>query len=80
MGKLDCNKGRNNEETNLELTSFISNEDTGKIVIAQGKCPCKRTKCEHHGKCEECIAHHKEKETKYPPYCMKKTKKNKELL
>ncbi len=31
------------------------------------KCTCKRTKCERHGKCAECIAHHKN--SRYPPQC-----------
>lgn len=32
-------------------------------------------KCERRGKCEECIEHDKKKETKYEPYCMRKSKK-----
>lgn len=31
------------------------------------KCTCKRTKCKRFAKCDECIAHHKDK--KNPPYC-----------
>lgn len=30
-------------------------------------CNCVRTKCERHGKCAECLEHHKGK--KQPPYC-----------
>ena len=31
------------------------------------KCACKRTNCERHGKCAECIAHHQN--SRYPPQC-----------
>ena len=37
------------------------------------ECPCKRIKCERHGKCEECHNHHAIK--KSPPYCEKLAKK-----
>lgn len=38
------------------------------------KCPCKWVKCKRHGKCDECIAHHKKSE-KYPlPFCFNKKK------
>lgn len=33
-------------------------------------CPCKREKCERHGDCEVCRAHHTDK--KHPPYCERK--------
>lgn len=81
MGKLDGNKDRNDEDTNLELAKrLITSEGTDKIEIAQSNCTCKRTKCERHGNCEECIAHHKEKETKYLPYCMREKKKKKTII
>ena len=32
-------------------------------------CPCPKTHCERHGKCDECRAHHANK--KDPPYCQK---------
>ncbi|WP_312106135.1 hypothetical protein [Lachnoclostridium sp.] len=40
------------------------------------KCICKRTKCERHGKCEECITHHNENKKSGLPYCQRKTKKD----
>ena len=30
-------------------------------------CSCVKVKCERHGKCAECMEHHKTK--KHPPYC-----------
>ncbi|MGI6152161.1 MAG: hypothetical protein ACOYIR_09490 [Christensenellales bacterium] len=36
-------------------------------------CPCKRTKCKRHGKCAECIAHHRN--SPYPPQCQRKSGK-----
>lgn len=35
--------------------------------MINNNCPCKRKKCERHGNCEACLAHHKDK--KHPPYC-----------
>lgn len=67
LENLACNKGRVEEDPNLELTR--------QLAIEESNCPCKRIKCERYGKCEECIAHHKERETKYEPYCMRKSKK-----
>ena len=46
-----------------------------KLACNMESCPCKRLKCERHGKWEECITHHNEKETKYEPYCMRKSSK-----
>jgi hypothetical protein len=34
------------------------------------ECPCKRKNCERHGKCEECMEHHKTH--KREPYCVRK--------
>lgn len=39
------------------------------------ECNCKRTKCERFGKCDECLAHHKEKGK--PPFCEKLKDKKK---
>lgn len=41
------------------------------------KCTCKKKKCERYGKCEECIAYHKENVNRGLPYC--KRKGNKEV-
>lgn len=38
------------------------------------KCPCKRKKCERHGKCDECRKHHAEAKQQRPVYCEKKKK------
>lgn len=43
--------------------------------IGRKDCPCKRTKCERHGKCAECIEHHRTK--RYPPACERANKKSK---
>lgn len=42
-------------------------------MLLNGKeiCNCKKTDCERHGKCEECVEFHK-KNKRYPPYCMRK--------
>lgn len=67
LEKLAYNMEDNDEKTNIELEK--------QLVIEEKSCPCKRIKCERHGNCEECIEHHKEKETKYEPYCMRKSRK-----
>ncbi|HAB61641.1 MAG TPA: hypothetical protein DCE48_13275 [Lachnospiraceae bacterium] len=67
LENLACNKVKEEEKQNSELV--------GQSAAEQSNCPCKRTKCERHGKCEECIEHHKKKESKYEPYCMRKSKK-----
>ncbi len=36
-------------------------------------CNCRKKKCPRHGKCEECIAYHKEAKTE--PYCLRKGSK-----
>ncbi|WP_200814960.1 hypothetical protein [Scatolibacter rhodanostii] len=36
----------------------------------KGICPCKKEKCERHGKCGECVDFHKT--SIYKPYCMRK--------
>jgi hypothetical protein len=38
-------------------------------------CPCKRAKCERHGKCAACMEHHRTK--KHPPACKRENKKAK---
>ncbi|WP_394522655.1 hypothetical protein [Lacrimispora sp. JR3] len=46
-------------------------------MLANGtnECSCKKTNCERHGKCEECIGHHKNS-SRYPkPYCMQNHRK-----
>ena len=40
-------------------------------MIINENCPCKRKKCERHGKCDE---HHAESERQRPVYCEKKKK------
>ncbi|MBS5933380.1 MAG: hypothetical protein KIC94_10965 [Clostridiales bacterium] len=67
LENLACNKVIEEEKQNSELVRQSADEESN--------CPCKRIKCERHGKCVECIAHHKERETKYEPYCMRKSKK-----
>lgn len=57
----------------------VSNTDSLEAQKAQNNCICVHVKCERHGKCEECITHHKEKK-KYVPYCMRKNRKNKERI
>nr|WP_319489146.1 hypothetical protein [uncultured Caproiciproducens sp.] len=37
-------------------------------------CNCPRIKCERHGKCAECMAHH-EKNKKHPPYCKRESRR-----
>lgn len=39
-------------------------------------CPCPKTDCERHGKCCECINHHRKKNGLV--YCMKQIVKDKE--
>lgn len=34
-------------------------------------CPCKRKKCEHHGKCGACRAHHAQSKRQRPVACEK---------
>ena len=43
-------------------------------MIINENCPCKRKKCERHGKCDECRKHHAESERQRPVYCEKKKK------
>ncbi|MGN1167331.1 MAG: hypothetical protein ACI4S2_12990 [Lachnospiraceae bacterium] len=37
-------------------------------------CPCKRKKCERHGKCDECRTHHAESKRQRPVACEKERK------
>lgn len=37
-------------------------------------CNCPRSRCERHGKCAECMEHHKNE--KHPPYCKRVKVKN----
>ena len=46
----------------------------GAKMIINENCPCKRKKCERHGKCDECRKHHAESERQRPVYCEKKKK------
>ena len=41
----------------------------------QAECPCKRVKCERHGKCDECKAHHSAESRKTLTYCQKLERK-----
>ena len=43
-------------------------------MIINENCPCKRKKCERHGKYDECRKHHAESERQRPVYCEKKKK------
>lgn len=36
-------------------------------------CPCKKKKCERHGKCVECKKHHAESKRQRPVACKKET-------
>ena len=38
------------------------------------KCPCKKKKCEYHGKCDECRKKHTESKNQRPVYCEKNSK------
>jgi hypothetical protein len=35
-------------------------------------CPCQKAQCERHGKCEECIAYHRDNQQQPLPYCKRK--------
>lgn len=37
-------------------------------------CNCKKKNCARHGKCAECLEHHKNNK-KHPPYCKRKESK-----
>lgn len=39
-------------------------------VKEANECPCRKKSCIRHGKCEECIEHHKT--SKWEPYCIRK--------
>lgn len=34
-------------------------------------CPCKKKKCERHGKCDECRKYHEESKGRRPVFCEK---------
>lgn len=38
-------------------------------------CPCKRTKCERHGNCSECMLHHRNSNKQPLTACERKIKK-----
>lgn len=38
-------------------------------MTINGNCPCKKKKCECHGKCDECRKHHAESIHNRPVYC-----------
>ena len=46
-------------------------------MIINENCPCKRKKCERHGKCDECRKHHAESE-RQSLFIVKKRKRNDE--
>ena len=54
--------------------SFLKLQIYGAKMIINENCPCKRKKCERHGKCDECRKHHAESERQRPVYCEKKKK------
>lgn len=35
-------------------------------IIVNEKCPCKKAKCEFHGKCDECRKHHADSKRQRP--------------
>lgn len=41
-------------------------------MVTNENCPCKRKKCERHGKCDECRKHHVESKRQRPVACEKK--------
>lgn len=51
----------------------------GRMAINEN-CPCKRKKCERHGKCAECRKHHAESNNRRPVYCEKKGRNSKHPL
>ena len=53
---------------------FLKLQIYGVKMIINENCPCKRKKCERHGKCDECRKHHAESERQRPVYCEKKKK------
>ncbi|WP_167954831.1 hypothetical protein [Anaerosporobacter faecicola] len=50
-------------------------EKKNEEFVPPSECICTRTKCVRHGKCEECIKHHTEVETRWAPQCMRKKKR-----
>jgi hypothetical protein len=62
-----------NKEIYEKIMGCESHHDELKI------CICKKKECERFGKCEECIAHHTANK-KYPPYCMRVRKADKNKL
>ena len=54
--------------------------NTEKGADIRADCPCKRTKCSRHGRCDQCLRHHDNK--RYPAACKrseKPPKKGKQL-
>lgn len=51
------------------IEAFLSGEEDDRKE-QQTECCCKRTNCPRHGRCEECIAYHKEHK-RYVPYCQR---------
>lgn len=43
-------------------------------MMQQGKCPCRRKKCERHGNCAACVEYHQTQNRKYAVAC-KRSKK-----
>ncbi|MGN0808553.1 MAG: hypothetical protein ACI4NQ_01140 [Christensenellales bacterium] len=37
-------------------------------------CPCKKKKCDRHGKCDECRKHHAESKRQMPVACERRKK------
>ena len=51
-----------------------SRREVSKMTINEN-CPCKRKKCERHGKCDECRKHHAESKRQRPVACEKEKKR-----
>ena len=43
-------------------------------------CPCKKEKCERHGKCDECREYHAASKRQRPVYCEKEKKRLNKLF
>ncbi|MCB6202041.1 hypothetical protein [Extibacter muris] len=43
-------------------------------------CPCKRVKCERHGRCDACREHHGKPDAKYLTACERINKRKKKRL
>lgn len=74
IGKNRVFEFTDTEGNDIEVYSPVKKEEKEEIRETE-HCPCKRVKCERHGKCAECMEHHRTK--KHPPAC-KRSKAKKE--